>query len=401
MPTSSPICSGLRWLRGLSVCLCLWPSIGVSADEEAVLLKTALEEAGDNRPQIRRALDETPPGQRSATRFLVAYMPEHDLRTLTADFLLKNVAAAYRAREAMPWGQIIPEERFLNDVLPYASINERRDDWREDFFNRFRPLVEDCQTPGEAAQILNRDLYKLLDVRYHARKRPKPDQSPYESIEAKFASCTGLSILLIDACRAVAVPARFAGTPSWAHKRGNHSWVEVWDDGQWHFTGAHEYSAGGLNKVWFLNDASHAQKASRRHAIYASSWKHTGISFPMIWARDLDFVPAVNVTDHYTNRAEKLLANGECLLGVQVWDRPGGERIVCPVKVTADAGNQLVHEGETTGVDDDSNHLLEVVLKQRSGYTVTVEVPEGEPIARTLTTTNEANQRLDLFLREE
>ena len=45
--------------------------------------------------------------------------------------------------------------------------------------------------------------------------------------------------MVIDACRAVGVPARFVGTPLWADKSGNHSWVEVWDKG-WHFTGAAE-----------------------------------------------------------------------------------------------------------------------------------------------------------------
>ena len=33
---------------------------------------------------------------------------------------------------------------------------------------------------------------------------------------------------------------------NWANKRGNHSWVEIWDDGRWNFTGACEYSAKGL-----------------------------------------------------------------------------------------------------------------------------------------------------------
>ena len=60
-----------------------------------------------------------------------------------------------------------------------------------------------------------------------------------ESMETGLASCTGLSILLIDACRSVGVPARFVGTPLWADGSGNHSWVEIWDGG-WHFVGAAE-----------------------------------------------------------------------------------------------------------------------------------------------------------------
>ena len=50
------------------------------------------------------------------------------------------------------------------------------------------------------------------------------------------ASCTGLSILLVDALRSVGIPARFAGTASWHDDRGNHSWTEVRLDDGWHFT---------------------------------------------------------------------------------------------------------------------------------------------------------------------
>jgi hypothetical protein len=117
----------------------------------------------------------------------------------------------------------------------------------------------------------------------------------------------------------------------------------------------------------------------------------------MIWARDLDFVPAINVTDRYTGRAEQLFEAGECLLGVQVFDRPRGERIVCPVTITR--GDDVLHEGKTTGVDQDSNHLWEVVLKQGETYTVTITEPDGRTRDRKVETTAEANQRVDFFLQ--
>ena len=368
------------------------------ADTQSVLIDSALKSAGPNHLEIQKALRESPSEQQQAMRFLIAYMPADDLQKLSAEYLLTNVSYAFKARQTMPWGNAIPEDLFLNDVLPYASINERRDPWRKDFFDRCAPLVKDCKTPGEAAQILNRDLYKMLDVQYHASKRPKPDQSPYESMEAKFASCTGLSVLLIDACRAVGVPARFAGTARWANKRGNHSWVEVWDQGRWHFTGASEYNKEGLNKVWFLNDAFHAKKDVREHAIYATSWKTTGETFPMIWARNIDTVPAINVTDIYTGRASELLSEGECLLGIQVWDRPGGERVVQEVRILS--GDKELHRGKTTGTGNDTNHLLEVVLKQHAEVSVDYVDASGETTKTAFTTTNQANQRLDIYLSE-
>jgi transglutaminase-like putative cysteine protease len=81
--------------------------------------------------------------------------------------------------------------------------------------------VAEAKTPSAAAALLNQRIFPLLKIKY-STQRPKADQSPHESIRAGLASCTGLSVLLIDACRSVGVPARFAGTPLWTNKSGNH-----------------------------------------------------------------------------------------------------------------------------------------------------------------------------------
>lgn len=234
------------------------------------LVTAALDRAGDNRVQLQRALDDAPAAQRESVEFLLANMPERDLRSLSAEFLLENVKLAHEAWDQATWRYDLPREIFLNNVLPYANINERRDAWRKDFRERFGPLVKDAKAPSAAAAILNQQVFPLVKVRY-STQRPKADQSPYESIKSGTASCTGLSVLLIDACRAVGVPARFAGTPLWSDKSGNHSWVEVWDDG-WHFTGAAEPSGDKLDQAWFIQRASQAKPDDARHAIYAVSF---------------------------------------------------------------------------------------------------------------------------------
>lgn len=267
-------------------------------DDLSIRVESALTRAGDNAGQLVKALDQVPDSQKEGMQFLIAYMPDRDLKSLSADFLLNNVKYAYRAWDESPWKDRVPKELFFNDVLPYASVNEHRDDWREDFYTRFMPLVAQVQSPGQAAVILNREIFKMLDVRF-SRQRPKADKGPYETIEAKMASCTGLSILLIDACRSVGVPARFAGTPLWTNKSGNHSWVEIWDD-QWHFTGGGEPVGDTLDKAWFTGRAKTARRDHRLHAIYATSYKHTAQTFPLVWDRDIDYVYAVNVTDRYT-----------------------------------------------------------------------------------------------------
>lgn len=258
-----------------------------------------LAKAGDNAGTLADAIREAPEGQAEAVGFLIAHMPERDLKALGKDYLLANVRYAYLAREATPWGAKIPRELFFEDVLPYASVNERRDDWRKDFFDRFLPIARESATPGEAVKRLNVEVFQAFGVRYHATRRPKPDQSPYESIEAGYASCTGLSILLIDACRAVGIPARMVGTPRWADNSGNHSWVEVWDR-EWSFVGACE--PGRLNEGWFVGQAARADESEPAHRIYATSFTPSGAYFPMVWRPDLRDVPAQDVTRRYTLR---------------------------------------------------------------------------------------------------
>lgn len=260
-------------------------------------LDEALTLAGGNRNQLEKALHDAPKEQRPGIAFLVANMPQRDLTSLSAEFLLMNLDLAYQARARMPWGKAVPEDLFLNDVLPYANATEKREPWRREMMDRCVPLVKDCKTISTAAQALNATLFARLKVRY-STLRERPDQSPSETIKSGIASCSGLSILLVDACRSVGIPARIVGIPKWAHKPGNHTWVEIWDDG-WHFTGACEHDPKGLNRAWFVGDAAQAKKDSVENAIYAASFKRTRTSFPLVWAPKVVDLYAENVTERY------------------------------------------------------------------------------------------------------
>jgi poly(3-hydroxybutyrate) depolymerase len=264
-------------------------------------VEQALTRAKNNRTELERALADVPKEQRKGMAFLIENMPASDLTALKAEFLLTNVDLAYKARKEMPWGKDIPEELFLNDVLPYANVDEKRDAWRAEFYELCRPLVKDCKSPAEAVQKLNAQLFKQLKLGY-STQRKAPNQSPKESIESGKASCTGLSIVLSDAARSVCIPARLVGTPLWADKRGNHTWVEIWDRG-WHFTGACEPDPAGLDRGWFVGAASQAKKDVPEHAIYAASFKKSNQHFPLVWARSNRGVPAENVTDRYAKAA--------------------------------------------------------------------------------------------------
>ena len=86
----------------------------------------------------------------------------------------------------------------------------------------------------------------------------------------------------MNACRAVGVPARIAGVAEWTDGPGNHTWVEVWDDG-WHHTGAAEPS-DRLDSVWFAGDVAHAVPGSIEHGVWATTWTAMEHRFPMAWS---------------------------------------------------------------------------------------------------------------------
>ncbi len=334
-------------------------------------LAEALETAGENRAELERALAEVPAERRRAMRYLIAYMPRRDLTGLDAEFLLENVDYAYRARESSEWARRVPEAIFFDAVLPYASINERRDRWRKDFHERFAGMVADAPSATAAATKLNREIFGLLDVRY-STGRPKADQSPYESIEAKLASCTGLSVLLIDACRAVGVPARLVGTPLWSDMSGNHSWVEVWDDG-WHFTGAAEASGERLDEAWFIDRASRAVPGDPRHAIFATSWAEKPLRFPLVWARRADPVWAVDVTHRYVDKDPPLEPGTARVRFVVRGDE--GTRIETTIAIIDDQGTERFR-GTTRDERFDANDHLTARLP--IGLVGQIRIGDGE-----------------------
>ena len=354
-------------------------------------VEQALSRAGANRAQIVAALTQVPAPQREGMQFLIENMPDRDLQSLTAPFLLQHVALAYASFAQAPWKENVPRAIFLNDILPYASLTETRDASAQKLRDQAKALVSDCRSPAEAAQRLNEKLFSLVNVRY-STERARPDQSPLESMASGKASCSGLSLMLVTACRAVGVPARVVGTPMWANLRGNHTWVEIWD-GKWHFLGAAEPDAQGLNHGWFTGDAAQARSDVAQHAIYATSFKKTGTHFPLIWAPQTQSVNAVNVTDRYAPTKVANVANTSKVL-MKLLDAKG-KRVAAKVVVT-DAKNSVVFTGTTKDESADLNNILTAELPRGARYKLLID--GDKPVTREFESGNGLEQLIVLEL---
>lgn len=361
---------------------------GVPKEYHALIGRT-IATAGDNAKELKKALKEVPRNEREGMAFLISYMPERDAKSLSADFLLENVQYAYKARAEFPWAKEVPDSVFLNDVVAYANLNENRESWRKDFYERFKKYVAPCKTMREAIDSVNKNVRDELLVDYNT-KREKPDQAPYESMRQHMASCSGLSILLTDAFRAVGIPSRVAGTPAWHDDRGNHNWNEVWIDGQWRFT--EYYPSDDLDQSWFLTDAGKAIKEDVRKAIYAASFKPTGSYFPLVWDEDIRYVHAENVTDRYTSLYRAQLSvtpadGSHVALRVMVFKdkdhaEASGDRVATNLDVFK--GEKQLYGGRSTGATQDMNDVLTFNVEKNQQYIVKFMNGKGEMQTQTV-----------------
>ncbi len=348
---------------------------GVNSQITTIVEKRLSSLPTQRSKEIRKAIMKSPEDEREGAAFLYAYMPQHDLDTLSVELIAKNVAYAYKARREYEWAREVPLDIFYNDVLPYVTMDETRENWREQFYNLLNPLVRDCKDIFEVVSKVNKEFINIVKVRY-STEREKANQSPNESMKIGMASCSGLSILLTDALRAVGVPSRIAGTPMWVTKEGNHNWSEVWINGKWYFT---EYYPDKLNHSWFLvRCAAFEGNVSSEHQVYVTSFKPTGKGhFPMVWNMDDKTVYGEVVTERYIaeyKRQEGLSQKNMVAVTIKVIKKGGSltvsdDRRAIGIKVL-DSNNREVVKGKSKGAASDMNDYLIVYLEPNSSYQI-------------------------------
>ena len=389
----------LYFLAGVAIALAviMWPETTTPygqkynpANDKALTEILASSERGE---ELSALLNNTPETQQRDMAFLLKNMPDFDREGMDLELLKENVEYANIARTKYSWAKAVPEDVYLHEVLPYHVVDEVRDAWRKELYEMFSPAVDTCATMYEALCAVNANIPRLTGVDYNT-KREKTNQSPKESMRQGMASCTGLAILLVDAYRAVGIPARFAGTASWHDNRGNHSWTEVWLDGEWRVT--EYYFPSKLDHLWFMADASKADANNRTYAIYATRFGKANDWFPMVWAdgdvedcaiEDLPkFVGAENVTARYQKLAYEqytrhIEAGTHTFIKIAGYKEQGktehsDDRIAMGVDVFC--GTEQMGGGLTAGPLRDMNDMFSVLVEKNRSYELRYYTADGE-----------------------
>jgi len=153
-----------------------------------------------------------------------------------------SVQLALVARQTFGWAARVPKAIWSDAVLPYAVVNEARNDWRPLLWAKLLPTLSTLSNSSSLADVfklVNAKLWGLLGsysntsaIVFRSEQTPLI-YDPMSTMLYGYASCTGISLLLVDALRTAGVPARLVGTPAWQGNmsHGNHNWVEVYVGG--------------------------------------------------------------------------------------------------------------------------------------------------------------------------
>src|SRR5690554_5418679 len=79
------------------------------------LLDSAMIAAGENRGELEKALSGADNEVKEAVAYLIAYMPERDLQSLDAGFILDQAEGAVKVRSEFDWCRELPDSIFLNE----------------------------------------------------------------------------------------------------------------------------------------------------------------------------------------------------------------------------------------------------------------------------------------------
>ena len=232
-----------------------------------------------------------------------------------------TVHMALDAKIQYPWTRNIPMDIYQEYVVNFVNVNEARNNWRPIFHtitNKIvtnNKLMNQTTTIADVVRVINRDVWLLLGggkkALYFKAGQTPLIYDPMSIMVYGYGSCTGLSIVLVNALRSVGVPARLVGTPAWWGnvEKGNHNWVEVYDnDKKWKFLEP-AYGDYGTNHAdnlernpcqrWFCHKQRFGPHTGTK--VFAARYDQTNKKtfYPMPWCPSNKDVPGEERTTYY------------------------------------------------------------------------------------------------------
>lgn len=135
-------------------------------------------------------------------------------------FLLDAFHATLEAHGRFEWGKTVPEDIYLQYVVPLRVEDEPLQPFRRKLLEEIGPRLDSLHSLAQAALEVN----FYLGERVGFKSTDRRDQGPLTTLSSGFGRCEELMILAVDAMRSVGTPARGVWVPAWSVSDNNHFW---------------------------------------------------------------------------------------------------------------------------------------------------------------------------------
>lgn len=151
-----------------------------------------------------------------------------DLRTMRADYLIRNIDMAFEVRNS-PYLKDVSFEEFCETILPYREENETLENWRHEYRREFAYAAEGVDQSSDSALF---SLFWNLTQRYSSHNYSKypagmPGLKPSFLKRSMLAPCSDFCKMGVFWGRACGVAVARDFIPQWANYPNRHEWNSV------------------------------------------------------------------------------------------------------------------------------------------------------------------------------
>jgi len=155
---------------------------------------------------------------------------QSDTSVITPALLIKNIDLAFLQWKTNLWSKNYDFDTFCEYILPYRSLIEPLQDWRENYQALLKSVKDEIEDPTDPVEACSLILTEMKGFQFlENRPDPIPLLGPNQLIFRKQGSCPDLANAALFANRALGVAVSFDFTPHYAASSNRHFWNSVID----------------------------------------------------------------------------------------------------------------------------------------------------------------------------
>lgn len=151
-----------------------------------------------------------------------------DIEVVTSNLLIKNIDLAFDAWKNNPWSKSYNFNTFCNYILPYRSLVEPLEDWRQEYQLQVTNTIQAVADIDKPAAVATSAIQTLKNYNFvQSRPDPIPFLSPKQLLFRREGACPDLANLTLLACRSIGLAVTFDFTPFNGASSNRHFWNTI------------------------------------------------------------------------------------------------------------------------------------------------------------------------------